>query len=71
MRLTASCGYHFRLTVSADGEKWVPCGEAADAKEHPLWDRSVRVALTVGSAADAEGYFDSFSIKPVKPSEEK
>jgi xylan 1,4-beta-xylosidase len=71
LRLTARHGYRFQLAVSADGGKWIPCGDIADAKDLPPWDRSVRVALTVGGAADAEGYFDSFSIKPVEPSQEK
>lgn len=71
LRLTARHGYRFQLAVSADGEKWIPCGEAADAKDLPPWDRSVRVALTVGGVAGAEGTFDSFSIKPLEPSPTK
>ena len=71
LRLTARQGYHFQLAVSADGKKWIPCGDAADAKDLPPWDRSVRVALTVGGAADAEGIFDSFSIEPRSPGTEQ
>jgi beta-xylosidase len=71
LRLTARHGYSFQLAVSADGEKWMPCGDAADAKDLPPWDLSVRVALTVGGTADAEGSFDSFSIKPLESSTEK
>ena len=71
LRLTARHGYRFQLAVSADGEKWTPCGEAADAKDLPPWDRSVRVALTVGGNANAEGTFDSFSIKPLETTTEK
>ena len=71
LRLIASRGYRFQLAFSADGEKWILCGDAADAKDLPPWDRSVRVALTVGGVADAEGCFDSFSIKPLEPSREK
>jgi beta-xylosidase len=71
MRLTARHGYHFQLAVSADGEKWIPCGDAADAKNLPPWDRSVRLALTVGGSAQAEGTFDSFSIRPLESSPEK
>jgi beta-xylosidase len=67
LKLTARHGYHFQLAVSADGEKWMPCGDSADAKDLPPWDRSVRVALTVGGAAGAEGTFDSFSIKLLEP----
>jgi xylan 1,4-beta-xylosidase len=71
LRLTAGQGYHFQLAVSADGDKWIPCGESADAKDLPPWDRSVRVALTVGGAAGAEGTFDSFSIRTLEPSPTK
>src|ERR1017187_8566591 len=59
------------LFAGADGEKWIPCGEAADAKDLPPWDRSVRVALTVGGNANAEGTFDSFSVKPLETTTEK
>jgi xylan 1,4-beta-xylosidase len=65
VRLTARHGYHFQLAVSADGENWNPCGDAADSKNLPPWDRSVRVALSVGGIANAEGVFDSFSIQPL------
>ncbi len=65
LRLTAERGYHFEIAASADGKKWVPCAAAADAKNLPPWDRSVRVALTVGGGVEAEGVFDSFSIKPL------
>jgi beta-xylosidase len=71
LRLTALHGYRFQFTVSADGEKWMPCGDSADAKELPPWDRSVRVALTVGGGAGAEGTFDSFSIQPLEPAPAK
>ena len=65
LQLTARHGYRFQLAVSADGKTWTPCGDAADAKDLPPWDRSVRVALTVGGALNAEGIFDSFAIKPL------
>lgn len=68
LQLTARHGYRFQLAVSADGKTWTPCGAAADAKDLPPWDRSVRVALTVGGAPNAEGLFNSFSIKPLKTS---
>jgi hypothetical protein len=71
LRLTARHGYRFQLEASADGEKWISCGDAADAKNLPPWDRSVRVALTAGGVASAEGIFNSFSIKPLESSIKK
>jgi beta-xylosidase len=71
LRLTSRRGYRFQLAVSADGKQWISCGDIADAKDLPPWDRSVRVALTVGGIANAEGAFDSFAIKPLEPSLEK
>ena len=67
LRLTARMGYRFQLSASADGQTWKDVGEAVDTKGLPPWDRSVRVALTVGGAPDAEGCFDSFSIQPLAP----
>jgi len=71
LRLTARYGFRFQAAVSADGEKWIACGDSADAKELPPWDRSVRVALTVGGAPNVEGTFDSFSIQPLEPAAAK
>ncbi|HZI30959.1 MAG TPA: family 43 glycosylhydrolase [Candidatus Binatia bacterium] len=68
LRLTAHQGYHFQFAFSADGKKWASCGDVSDAKNLPPWDRSVRVALTVGGAADAVGQFDSFSLAPLDAS---
>jgi xylan 1,4-beta-xylosidase len=67
VRLTAHDGYRFQLEVSADSAKWDNCGPATDARNLPPWDRSVRVALTVGGVAGASGTFDSFSIQPLPP----
>lgn len=66
LRLVTGKGYHFQLTASVDGETWIPCGEAVDDKKLPPWDCSVRVALTSGGTAGAEGVFGSFSIRPLK-----
>lgn len=71
LRLRARHGYRFQIEFSADGKHWIPTGDVNDAKNLPPWDRSVRVALTVGGATGAEGIFDSFSVKPLKPSPEK
>jgi beta-xylosidase len=66
LRLTARQGYRLQLAVSPDGRTWKNVGEPEETKDLPPWDRSVRVALTVGGAADAEGVFDSFSIEPLR-----
>jgi beta-xylosidase len=66
LRLTATNGYRFELSVSADGKNWNACGEPADGKKLPPWDCSVRVALTVGGNAGAEGVFDSFSMRSLE-----
>jgi beta-xylosidase len=71
LRLTARHDRPFQMAFSADGEKWIPCGDAADAQNPPPRDRSARVALTVGGVAAAEGCFDSFSIKPLESSNPK
>jgi hypothetical protein len=65
LRLTARRGYRFQLEFSAGDDKWMPVGDATVAKNLPPWDRSVRVALTVGGTSGAEGTFDSFSIQPL------
>jgi len=66
LRLTARLGYRFQLDVSTGDDRWIPCGDAADAKDMPPWDRSVRVALTAGGVAGAVGVFDAFSIRPLE-----
>jgi beta-xylosidase len=71
LRLTAHDGYRFQLEVGPDGAKWENCGPATDAKNLPPWDRSVRVALTVGGTPDAAGIFDSFLIQPLQSSSAK
>src|SRR5690242_13610530 len=64
LRLTATGGNHFRFAVSSDGREWKGIGETAEGGYLPPWDRSVRVALTVGGVVGAEGRFDSFRITP-------
>jgi hypothetical protein len=63
LRLTARLGYRFQMDVSATDDQWIPCGNATEAKDLPPWDRSVRVALTAGGVAGAEGVFDAFSLE--------
>jgi hypothetical protein len=63
--VTANAGFQFHFAASADGEKWLSVGDDQTGKSLPPWDRSIRLALTVGGAEDAEGEFDSFRIAPV------
>ncbi len=62
LRLVSRQGFNFQFAASEDGTNWISCGPAADAKDLPPWDRSVRVALTAGGAAGAEAVFESFSV---------
>ena len=66
LRLTASGGDRFQFAVSSDGVTWKTVGASADGAFLPPWDRSVRVALTVGGVVGAEGRFNSFRITPPK-----
>lgn len=63
LRLESRQGFHFQFAMSSDGEHWTACGGAADARDLPPWDRAVRVTLTTGGVAGAEGLFELFSIK--------
>lgn len=67
LRLTARMGYRFQISASTDGESWKDVGGSLEKRGLPPWDRSVRVALTVGGPPEAEGCFDSFSLQPLKP----
>ena len=64
LRLTARGGNRFQFAVSSDGRAWKPVGETAEGGYLPPWDRSVRVALTVGGVIGAEGRFNSFRVEP-------
>ncbi|MDB6121232.1 MAG: beta-xylosidase [Pedosphaera sp.] len=65
LRLTAKEGYRFQFAASGDSEKWVSVGDDLLGKNLPPWDRSIRVALTVGGNEKAEGRFDSFRLTPI------
>jgi hypothetical protein len=64
LRLSAREGHSFHFSVSADGSTWVPIGEDLQGKHLPPWDRSIRVALTVGGAENASASFGSIRITP-------
>jgi xylan 1,4-beta-xylosidase len=64
LRLTATGGDRFQFAVSSDGLDWKNVGDPAEGAYLPPWDRSVRVALTVGGVVGAEGRFNSFRITP-------
>jgi len=64
LRMKATGGNRFQFDVSSDGREWKTVGETAEGGYLPPWDRSVRVALTVGGGVGAEGRFNSFRITP-------
>ena len=64
LRMTATGGNRFQFAVGSDGREWKTVGETAEGGYLPPWDRSVRVALTVGGVEGAEGRFNSFRITP-------
>jgi xylan 1,4-beta-xylosidase len=65
LQMTVQRGSHFQFAFSSDGQEWTSTTAAADKKDLPPWDLSVRVALTVGGPGEAAGVFDSFSIRPL------
>ena len=67
LRMRATGGNRFHFAVSSDGREWKPVGETAEGGYLPPWDRSVRVALTVGGVVGVEGRFNSFRITPSAP----
>jgi xylan 1,4-beta-xylosidase len=67
LRFSASEGHRFRFAASPDGQQWAAIGEDLQGRHLPPWDRSVRVALTVGGSPNAEGHFDSLKIVPSDP----
>lgn len=64
LRLTANDGHNFRFAASPDGQSWTTLGENLQGKHLPPWDRSIRVALTVGGAENASGHFTTLRIVP-------
>jgi xylan 1,4-beta-xylosidase len=63
LRLKARSGENFQFSASSDGTNWRSIGEELRGKTLPPWDRSVRIALTVGGPARAEAVFDSFRME--------
>lgn len=64
LRYSAKNGAEFQFAASADGKKWIPVGEKLQGSFLPPWDRSVRVALTVGGSPNATAEFNSLRITP-------
>jgi beta-xylosidase len=62
LRLSATSGQNFQFSVSGDGTNWMNIGDKLRGATLPPWDRSVRIALTVGGPASAEAVFDSFRM---------
>jgi xylan 1,4-beta-xylosidase len=64
LRYVAKNGAEFQFATSNDGEKWISVGEKLIGRFLPPWDRSVRVALTVGGSQNAAAKFSSLRIIP-------
>lgn len=62
LRMTARNGSNFQFAFSVDGRNWTPIGESLDGSYMPPWDRSIRIALTVGGVADASARFEEVAI---------
>jgi len=62
LRLSATSGQNFQFSASSDGTNWMNIGDKLRGATLPPWDRSVRIALTVGGPASAEAVFDSFRM---------
>ena len=62
LRLSATSGQNFQFSASVDGTNWTTIGEKLRGNTLPPWDRSVRIALSVGGPAPAEAVFDSFRM---------
>lgn len=63
LRMIASTGRRFQFAYSTDGREWRTLGEQAEGGYRPSWERTVRVALTVGGRPGAEGRFDWVRIE--------
>lgn len=72
VRINASNGHKFRFSISPDGAEWNAVGDHIDLEGEflPPWDRGIRIALTVGGAPEAEGWFYRFSLAPTDPTVE-
>lgn len=66
LQIRVANGNRFLFSVSRDGKDWQPVGDQADGGYLPPWDRSIRIGLTAGGAADATGKFDFLRIEPSK-----
>lgn len=62
LRLSVKDGDQMNFAYSTDGKTWSPLGATFDGSYMPPWDRSIRIALTVGNTANATAKFDGFVI---------
>lgn len=67
LRVIAREGHKFSFAISGDGARWEAVGPDVDLEGSflPPWDRGVRIALTVGGAADAVARFTRFKMLPI------
>ncbi len=66
LRMTARDGAFYSFAASGDGKTFQPVGSEQNGDYLPPWDRGVRVAMTVGGAANAAARFGFLRIEPAK-----
>jgi beta-xylosidase len=64
LRMNARDGIFYNFAVSSDGRVFQTIGSEQNGEYLPPWDRGIRVALTVGGAANASARFGFLRIEP-------
>ena len=65
LRMTARNGSNFTFAFSPDGQTGTEIGETLDGSYMPPWDRSIRIALTVGGTPEAAARFEELAVEAV------
>ena len=63
LRLRAAGGNRFRFSASGDDRTWIDVGDPQAGDQLPPWDRSIRIALTVGGGARGAAIFEKFEMR--------
>jgi hypothetical protein len=64
LRATITGGKEIRFAYSLDALGWTPLGEGIGSEQLPPWDRALRAALLVRTAAKSPAAFEHFSLYP-------